>query len=188
MTHTTEIELAAGIIVAAVPIVLLIARFLRRANDQYGRLWGPLAALVNGSAQGSRMTGTYQEMPVTARLTGGGEDDAAYYYELTMTPGPAPSDWSLAFTGEKFLGTGTKTWRVKSKDDDLRQRLTDAGAVAAIQDWPSQPDVTYKGKTGVLTYRSRVGGAFDLPSVEQFQAQLDLMARLSKLNTQVNTG
>lgn len=181
---------AAAIIAIAAILVILIAllvvRFFRSANNRYGKLWGPLAALVGGKAQGSRLAGTYRGMPVAARITGGGED-TPFYYELTMTPGPAPQDWSLGFTGEKFLGSGTKAWRVKSKDDGVQRRLSDAGAALAVQNLSGQPDITYKGKNGVLTYRTQTEGAFDLPTADQFKSQLDLLAHLAELNGEANT-
>lgn len=181
----------AAIMVIAVVLVLLIAfvivRFVRSANNRYGKLWGPLAALINGKAQSSRLAGTYRGMPVAARITGGGED-TPYYYELTMTPGPSPQDWSLGFTGEKFLGSGAKAWRVRSKDDGLQRRLTDAGAPLVVQNIVGQPDITFKGKNGILIYRTQTNGAFDLPTADQFKAQLDLLAQLSELNGKVNSG
>ncbi len=187
MTATTEIEYGVSAALVVIAAVLAAARFARKSRNQYGKLWAPLAPLVNGTAHGSRLSGTYQKMPVLARIGGGSDEEAEFFYELTLTPGPAPKDWALSFTGEKFLGTGTKTWRVKSKDDDLRQRLTDAGAAAAVQNWPSHPEITYKGKNGTLHYWKRAEGMYDIPSVEDFQAQLDLLAKLAQFNRQTNT-
>lgn len=187
MTTANEAAIIAVAVVLVILIAFLVVRFVRSANNRYGKLWGPLAAIINGKAQGSRLSGTYRGLPVAARITGGGED-TPYYYELTMTPGPSPQDWALAYTGEKFLGTGTKAWRVKSKDDGLQRRMTDAGAALAVQTLTGQPDITYKSKNGVLTYRTQTNGAFDIPSLEQFQAQLDLLAQLSELNSKANTG
>lgn len=187
MTTTTEIEYGVIAAVVVLLIVLLVVAIRRKGKNVYGKLWLPLIPLVNGSAQGSRLTGTYQGISLTARIGGGGEENPAYHYELTMTPGIAAGDWSLAYTGEKFLGTGAKTWRVKSRDEDLRQRLTDAGAVTAIQSWVDQPEIAYKSKSGTLHYWQRVEGMYDIPTPEQFQQQLDLLAGLAKINRQVNT-
>ncbi len=187
MTTVNEAAIIAIAVILVILIALLAVRFVKSANNRYGKLWGPLAAMINGKAQGSRLSGTYRGMPVAARITGGGED-TPFYYELTMTPGLAPQDWALGFTGEKFLGTGAKAWRVKTKDEGLHRRLTDAGAAQAVQSLPGQPDITYKGKNGVLTYRTQTNGAFDLPSADQFKAQLDLLAQLSDLNRKANTG
>jgi hypothetical protein len=187
MTTATEIEYGVIAAVVVLLIVLLAVRALRKSKNIYGKLWSPLIPLVNGSAQGSRLSGTYQGMPLTARIAGGPYEEPSYYYELTMTLGGAAGDWSLAYTGEKFLGTGAKTWRVKSKDDDLRQRLTEAGAVTAIQSWANQPEITYKSRNGTLHYWQRVEGMYDLPTPEAFQAQLDLLAALAKINRQANT-
>jgi hypothetical protein len=176
--------------IAATAVIILIglgaAAQLRKSRNIYGKLWGPLTPLVKGSARDSRLIGTYQGLPIAARIGGDGGETPSYFYELTATPGPAPQDWALSFTGEKFLGTGTKTWRVKSKDDALRQRLTDAGAAAAMQAWSRQPEITFKGKNGTLHYWEKAEGMYDLPSVEAFQAQLDLLTKLSAMNRQAN--
>ncbi len=184
-THGIEYGVVAAIVV--VLIVLLAVVIARRRRNVYGKLWAPLLPLVNGSARDSRLSGTYRRMPVTARIAGSGDENPSYHYELTLTPGAAAGDWALSHTGEKFLGTGTKTWRVKSKDDALRLRLTEAGAVGAIQNWASQPEITYKSKSGALHYWQRVEGMYSVPSPEEFQAQLDLLARLAEINREANT-
>lgn len=182
MSHI-EIETAAIILVL---IAAFVVRLIRKPKDRYGKRWEPLAAIIGGSAQGSRLKGSYQGLPIMARIGGEGDETPNYFYEVTVTLGPAPKDWALSFTGEKFLGSGTKAWRIKSKDDDLRTRLADAGAVAAVQDWPNHPEITFKGKTGTLHYWQRASGMYDLPSVEAFQAQLELLAKLSAMNRQAN--
>lgn len=186
MTAAAEIEygVIAAIIILAIVLIVIAAR--RKPRNAYGKLWAPLIPLVNGTAQGSRLLGTYGGMPVAARIAGAGEENPAYHYELTMTAGSAAGDWSLAYTGEKFLGTGAKTWRVKSKDGDLAPRLTEAGAVAAIQQWADQPEISYKAKSGTLHYWQRVDGMRDVPTPEAFQAQLDLLAQLAQINQQAN--
>lgn len=188
MTTTTGIEYGLIAAVAVVLIVLLVIARTRRGKNAYGKLWAPLIPLVNGSAQGSRLSGTYAGMPVSARLAGEGGEAPAYHYELTLTHGAATGDWALSYTGEKFLGTGVKTWRVKSKDDALARRLTESGAVTALQTWGSQPEITYKSKSGTLHYWQRVDGMYDVPSPEEFAAQLDLLSNLANLNRQVNIG
>lgn len=186
MTAAAETEhgVIAAIIVLAVIFIVFAIR--RKPRNAYHKLWAPLIPLVHGAAQGSRLSGNYAGMPVTARIAGAGEETPAYHYELTMTPGPSGVDWSLAYTGEKFLGTGAKTWRIKTKDEELCRRLADAGATAAIQAWADQPEIAYKSKSGTLHYWQGVAGMGDVPSPDALQAQLDLLASLAKINKQVN--
>jgi hypothetical protein len=99
------------------------------------------------------MTGSYEGKPVQARINSVGDDDSAkYYYELTMTPGGQGKDWSLSYIGDKLLGLGQKSWHVKTKDEALKQRLIDGGALALIERWNGYPDVSYKAGKGVLKY------------------------------------
>jgi hypothetical protein len=133
------------------------------------------------------MTGSYDGKPVQARINSvGGDDSTKYYYELTMTPGPQGKDWSLSYTGDKLLGLGQKSWHVKTKDEALKQRLIDDGALALIERWSGYPDVSYKANKGVLKYEHEVRNMHALPAPEQFKQQLDLLNRLAQINQQVN--
>ncbi len=183
MTTGTELEIAAAVLVLAGGAAAL----LRRPRDRSVALWAPLARLVGGTTRAHVMTGAYQNTPLRARIVGEGTEGSPYAYELTLTPGAQGQNWSLTWTGQKFLGTGEKTWRIKSKDETLAQRLTDAGAAEAVQGWPSTPEINYNAKSGSLEYRDRAGGQYAVPSVEQFEAQLALMSKLASLQRTLNT-
>lgn len=187
MTATHGLEYGVFLAFAVVIVVLIVVVSARRGKNVYGRLWAPLIPLVGGTAQGSRLSGRHHGMPLTARIAGDADENPAFHYELTLTPGLTTGDWALSYTGEKFLGTGAKAWRVKSKDDALRQRLTEVGAVAAVQDWPDHPDITYKSKSDTLHYWQRVAGAHDVPTPEAFGAQLDLLSRLAEIGRRTAT-
>lgn len=58
--------------------------------------------------------------------------------------------------------------------------------VTGMAPWQNAPDVSYKAKQGALRYETKVNGMFAIPSLEQFTAQLDLLARLAQVNQQVN--
>ncbi len=132
------------------------------------------------------MSGTFDGLPVRARIVGDGSEGNPYAYEVSFMPGSQGQNWSLTFTGQKFLGTGEKTWRVKSKDELLAGRLTEAGASEALQGWPSTPEITYNAKSGNLEYRDRSEGEYAVPAPEQFQAQLTLLSRLVQMHREIN--
>ena len=65
-------------------------------------------------------------------------------------------------------------------------RLSATGAVDAIRAWPSQPEVTYKSRGGTLHYWQRVEGMYAVPTPDEFRAQLELLARLARINRQAD--
>lgn len=161
--------------------------FIKRNNAKYTQLWSTLAGTIQGSAQGNKLTGTYNGVPVQARINSVSDDNSTdYYYELTVTPGMQGKDWSLSYTGDKMLGLGAKSWHVKTKDEALKQRLMDAGAIRTMDSWQGHPSVVYKAKNGALKYETKVNGMFAIPSADEFKAQLDLLTHLGTINGQAN--
>jgi len=182
----------AVIIVGAVVIIALIAwgvvAWTEKANKKYQELWSAVAGTVNGTVKGNSLTGTYNGVPVQARINAVSDDNSSTYYcEITLSPGAQGKDWSLSYSGEKLLGTGAKSWQIKTKDNALKQRLAEAGALAAMQNWPVYPEVIYKSGRGSLKYEEVVGGMYAVPDAPEFQARLELLARLAEINKQVNT-
>ena len=178
-----------GAIVLIAAIAVLVVVFMKKANAKYAQLWAPLASVVSGTSKGSKLTGTFNGMPVQARINAVSDDNSTdYFYELVLTPGAQGKDWSLSYTGDKLLGMGAKSWHVKTKDEGLKQRIADGGAMATIQQWPGFPEVTYKAKQGTLKYAIQVNGMYALPSADEFKAQLGLLAGLADVNRQVNQG
>jgi hypothetical protein len=182
------------ILVAAVfaVIVGLVVWFLKRSYKIYAERWAALAPLVGGAHKGSRMTGTYQGRPVHARIDAetSGTDETTrrttYHFKVKLMGEPGGRDWKVVYGGEKFLGFGEKRWHVSTKDDTLKERLSGAGVVVALQAWGSYPAVTYKAKKGEFEYSERVGGMYDMPTPERFRQQLDLLTRFAEVNEQVN--
>lgn len=183
MTTATEIEIIVGIVVV---VAGGAAGWLRRPRDRSVAAWAALAPLVSGATRANVLSGAYEAMPVRARIVGDGSEGNPYAYEVSFAPGPQGQNWSLTWTGQKFLGTGEKTWRVKSKDELLAQRLTDAGAAAALQGWAGTPEITYNAKSGNLEYRDRAEGEYAVPTPEQFRAQLTLLSWLAQMQREIN--
>lgn len=172
-------------------IAALVIWFLKRSYAKYAELWSQLMPLVVGSSKGSRMTGNYQGLPVRAKINAVSEGDGGgtdYFFEINMTAAPRGKDWRLVYGGEKLLGFGEKRWHVSAKDEALKERLNAVGVVAHMQSWGAQPIIKYKAKRGEFEYSEPVAGMFAIPPPERFQAQLDLLAWLSKINEQVNSG
>lgn len=182
MTTGTEIEIALG----ALALLGGIAALLRKPRDPSVTRWLPLARLVEGTTRQNVMVGVFEGIPLRARIVGSGSEGNPFTYELSFMPGAQGQNWSLTFTGQKFLGTGEKAWRVKSRDETLAGRFAEAGAAQSMQGWPSTPEITYNAKSGNLEYRDRAGGEYALPSVEDFQSQLVLLAKLIAMHRQVN--
>lgn len=176
-----------GFAVVLVVIIALVVWYIKKANAKYTQLWGALAGPINGTAKGNSLTGTYQNMPVTAKITATNNDNSnTYFYNLEAKPGSQGQDWSVSYTGDKMLGLGAKAWRIKAKDDALAQRLEAAGAVAALQPFTNYPTITYKAKAGTLTYNTQVRNAYAVPSPDEFQQQLALLQQLAQIQQQVN--
>lgn len=67
---------------------------------------------MSGSSKGNTLTGSYNGMPVQAKIksVSDGDNSTEYYYELTLMPGTQGKDWALSYTGDKMLGFGSKSW------------------------------------------------------------------------------
>lgn len=184
-----------GIVIAVVAVIIVIALvaplivwFNKRNNARYDQLWPSLAPLVNGASKGDTLAGMYNEMPVQARVKTISDSDNSteHYYELALTQAVAGKDWALSYSGDKLLGMGKKAWHVKTRDEALKQRLIDAGALGLVEQWPGYPDVSYKAKSGTLHYTIQIKNMFALPAPQEFRAQLDLLTKLARINQQGN--
>ncbi len=175
-----------GAIVFIAAIAVLVVVYLKKANAKYAQLWAPLAGFVSGTSKGSKLTGTFNSMPVQARINAVSDDNSTdYFYELVVTPGAQGKDWSLSYTGDKLLGMGAKSWHVKTKDDGLKQRLAES-VLPTLEQWPSFPEITYKAKGGTLKYAIKVKSMYAIPGLDEFKQELELLARLGEINRQVN--
>lgn len=182
-----------GLFIFALLIVAGVAAFVvwfvKRSNARYAEAWAALTPLVEGGAsKGSRMTGTYQGMPVAARVRPVSDSDnssTTYFFETSLTAAPVGRDWTIRHGGQKLLGFGEKVWHVSTKDDALKARLEGSGEFAEVARL-GFPTVTYKARRGELLYSEQVSGMFDIPRPERFSAQLELLARLARLNSRAN--
>lgn len=127
-------------------------------------------------------------MPVAARVRAVSDSDnsnTTYYFEASLTGAPGGRDWTMKYGGQKLLGFGEKSWHVSTKDDALKARLEGSGELAAVAQF-GYPTISYKARRGEFEYSEQVRGMFDIPPPERFSAQLELLARLARLNAQAN--
>ena len=184
-------------IVGMIGGIFMWDRMRKYQRAKRAQQWSNLSGIVSGILVGDNLTGTYHGFPVAATVgeeiktvsvgavTGGIPDS---YYVLKMFIGAQGKDWSLEYKDGKFLDFGARSWHIVSKDGALTQRLVKAGVVAAMGNWRRTRDVVvYDAKQGLLMYVTRTW--FDgrqVPSPEDFKAQLRLLMYLANINKQVN--
>jgi hypothetical protein len=153
-----------------------------------------LLPLIAGTASNQQLNGTYSGMKVVALMHVESERDAdstptpKYYFFINLTAGPGRSDWTLDYTGDGLLHTGTPSWHLKTKDEELKTGLTAAGAIdAAGRVTGSKPAILYRAKEGILSTRS--SGSFKKvwPDAATFANQLEVLAALAECNTRANS-
>ena len=167
-----------GFILACGAVLMLSRR------SSFSRTWPPLVPIVNGALERKYMSamlkGTYQQYPVQATLLlGGAEDPDTFHIEMAVPRGG--TDWSIQYGSEKLFGKDQ--WYVKTKDERYQQELVQSGILAEMQRWESLPTVSYRAQPGTLIYEEKG----NVPKPERFQAQLDLLLRLARINAQSNT-
>ena len=168
----------AGLILACGAVLMLSRR------SSVSRNWLPLVPVVNGELErkyrSAILRGTYQQYPVQATLLlGGAEDPDTFQIEMTVPRGG--TDWSIQYGSENLFGKDQ--WYVKTKDERYQQELIQSGLLAEMQRWESHPTVSYRAQSGMLIYEEKG----NVPKPERFQAQLDLLLRLARINAQLNT-
>jgi hypothetical protein len=181
--------IAVGVVAVFALVIFVIVWFIRRSYAKYAELWGRLAPAVGGTSKGNKMTGTFDGRPLRARLNavgGGDNSDTSYYFEVVLESPPRGADWKITYGGEKLLGFGEKRWHVSTKDEGLKQRLEQAGALVEVARWNNYPQLEYKAKRGTLEYKAQVSGMYSIPDPTEFEAQLALLSRLARINEQVN--
>ena len=170
--------------------LILIALFNRIANSKAAKVWPKLAPVIKGTFhKGIGLTapylvGNYRGLPVRARLRVSAKSrwNFEYYFEIVATPGTRGQDWELRYNQRPREAQG---WEIKTKDEALRQRLSQSGLMAMLPSWEDSTLVKYNSGRGTLLYRHRVYARDALPSPEVFQMQLDLLKKLVNINRQV---
>ena len=179
--------LAIVLVVSLVGVVLLFMLFAGRRPQGRGRqeAWAQIANLIGGTARGRKVTGSYRGRAVDVSLQNHGYETDLYYYHQIMKVGIRGFDWAVSFGETSFLNP-TKGWHIKCGDEALRRRLAEAGAFELIEQAPGKPDVRYRADKGTLEYSLCVVVDTYVPTPDEFETQLGLLARLADINEELN--
>ena len=173
--------------VALVGVVFLFLLFVRQGPQARRRkeAWAHVAGLVGGTYHRGKITGSYRGRAVDVLLQNHGYETALYYCHLIMKVRMQGSDWAISFGETSFLNP-TKDWQIKCGDEAIRRRLTEAGAFELVAQALGKPDVRYRADKGTLEYRLYVGESNYVPAPDEFERQLDVLARLADFNEELN--
>lgn len=196
--ETLDLVRGALILVALLPVLYGIGRAIGAIQAAWSvHILAPLASVIGGTVDRSYpcIKGTYQGRDVRVSYTpaqsvGWGDSATsinAFHIEVTGLQGR--HNWQVRFRVGGMFGQGAKWLQIEAKDGALGERLDRSGIaqeIAAVNA-PTQPYVTvaYEAWRKTLTYTDDVAPG-RIPSHDQFAAQLALVARLAKVNENVN--
>jgi hypothetical protein len=174
-------------------IVFLVRASSRAGKKHFDDVSNSLLPLIAGTAQGQNLMGTYAgnrvvaSIVVQAGISDGDGRTNEYYFLTTFAAGPGSADWSLAYEGDGVLHSGQKSWHLKTKDQELETRLTEAGVLAAVAPWiDGAPTITYHAKDGSLTATSPRTYKKTWPAAAAFANHLAVLAALVDCNRKAN--
>ncbi|MFL6211524.1 MAG: hypothetical protein ACJ74W_21930 [Pyrinomonadaceae bacterium] len=147
--------------------------------------WAHVVSLIGGTERRGKISGSYQGRAVEVFLADHGDETTFYYYHLRLKVPIRGFDWTIRFDTTTFLDP-TKRWHIKSSEEALKQKLTDAGALELVKQAAGRPDVRYRADKGTLEYERYVGEDTYVPTPDEFAAQLNLLTRLADLNEELN--
>ncbi len=136
-----------------------------------------LLPLIAGTVTNrGRLIGTYAGKSVT--ITGGHISKSSLHVLNTrMMAGCGRADWSMSY--------GADAWHLKIKDDAVKTRLTQAGALDAVARWSDhKTTISYKAKDGMLCATSPFISRY--PDAAAFVIQLEALDALAQCNTRAN--
>src|SRR5262249_19823219 len=143
-----------GIIIFGFDFILFtlffIALFNRIADSKAAKVWPTLAPVIQGTFhKGIGLTrpylvGSYRGLPVRAyvRVSAKSRWTFNYYFEIVTTLDTHGRNWELYFNQRREEAPG---WRVKTKDEALKQRLIHSGLLTLIPNWDNVASVKYRG-------------------------------------------
>jgi hypothetical protein len=108
-----------------------------------------------------------------------------YFYHLRLRVPLKGFDWKIYFAKTNLVDP-SKCWFIKTNNELLKERLTDAGTIALVSERPEHPEVSYRADRGTLDLQFYVDDDEYVPAAEDLQSQLNLMTRLADLNEKLN--
>jgi len=204
MSAPSSDSILPGVLIVLVLLPVLYG--IGRAGSALGDVWSahllaPLAPMIGGHVERSRrrLVGTYEGWPVqvffdpersVGPLTNSSSLTSrmnAFCIAIPDLPGDAELRLQFHVTG--LSGQGGRKLGFGMSDEQLRQRLEQAGVIADVgavsSPTLSYTTVQYETRTRTLTYTDDVSPS-RVPSHARFAVHLALVARLAALNTRVN--
>ena len=178
-----------SILLVLVPVGVVILFFLVVGRSSQAQsqpdAWPQLTQLIGGTYRRGKLSGNYQGRQVTASLQNHGDEGDLYFYHLKLKVPIKGFDWTIRFGPTSFLDP-TKLWHIKSSEEALKQRLTEAGALELVKQAAGQPQVRYRADKGTLEYEIYVGERTYAPTPDEFERQLNLLTQIAALNEELN--
>lgn len=187
------------------------AGIARENAARHARLFRSVAEVIDGDATASnKLEGWYRGRRVTLTICPASASAVSMgSYTLCLDVLPTGTSWKLRYGRQG--GFGPKRWYVSTPEDTkatvramvasatFRDRLTEAGAVSAVEAWRPRlvsnvewgdPEIKCRsfGRCRELCYSVAVrDGLVDQIAAEQFTAQLELLTNLAELDLKVHT-
>lgn len=158
-------------------------------NAKFARAWAPLRPVIEGSAvvedgggaATSWLTGTYQGLPVVARMNPEknlySDDGGPRFNEFSVAVRDLKGehDWTFEMRGKPE--PGRSPWVVTAESTALAQRLERAGIESRLPGL-GYPKITFRRQTGLLEYVVDVTPSL-VPTPELFRQALDFLVWLA---------
>ena len=154
-------------------------------NARFAQAWTPLVPIIQGTvvhdgggAATSWLVGTWKGRKVQALMSPdrnrySGESGFRFHeFGVELLDVPGGQDWRI------------EDARITMADPSLRQRLEASGILLLLQAF-GNPTVSYSRSQKKISYLEDAGSRWT-PTPEHFQAELDLLLRLAKMNEEVN--
>jgi len=147
--------------------------------------WSHVTKSVAGAWERSKLCGNYQGRPVEIFVSDHSHELPLYFYHLRLRVPLKGFDWKIYFAKTNLVDP-SKCWFIKTNNEPLKERLTDAGAIVLVSERPEHPEVSYRADRGTLELQFYVDDDEYVPAAEDLQSQLNLMTRLADLNEKLN--
>jgi hypothetical protein len=190
-------ELLGWLLLGAV-FLLVMRGYVRRWRARKRACWAPLAQVVNGTARGLRLTGSYEAHEVIAEM--GPVSDAgprspnrsAWCFTTSLDPVAGRDrrqrrrtvlqsegvDWTARYGYElPLVAEGRPGWHVTSSSEQLRQKLIGGAILDRVEQWDSYPEIGYSARFKLI---SVTDDDPDRMTPDRFRSRLDLLVSLAR--------
>lgn len=170
----------------------------RFKNRRFHQAWAPLVPMIGGKvhedgggAATSWLSGTYRGQPVRAAMVPNrnrysGESGPRYnYFEIALLEVPGKQDWRIEHK-TAVLGFGQTGWQIETADTALKERLLASEVINKIAHMGPE-EIRYQARAKTLLFSEDVTPGW-APAPDRFQAELELLLLLARVNREVNPG